>query len=91
MTPEHRRCGLGAQLLAAIVAHAQQQPGLEELILTVTVENLAAVHSLLRARSGDAAYWLVTIARNRLVDHWRPDLPVRAALYFPLMSAWCEL
>lgn len=27
----------------------------------------------------------------RLVGHWRPDLPVRAALYFPLMSAWCEL
>jgi precorrin-6B C5,15-methyltransferase / cobalt-precorrin-6B C5,C15-methyltransferase len=29
-----------------------------------SIENLAAVHSLLRARSGDAAYWLVTIARG---------------------------
>ena len=27
----------------------------------------------------------------RLVSLWRPDLPVRAALYFPLMRAWCEL
>jgi len=29
-----------------------------------SIENLAAVHAMLRARSGDAAYWLVTIARG---------------------------
>ena len=29
-----------------------------------SIENLATVHALLRARSGDAAYWLVTIARG---------------------------
>ena len=29
-----------------------------------SIENLAAVHALLRARSGDAAYWMVNIARG---------------------------
>ena len=29
-----------------------------------SIENLAAVHAMLRARSSDAAYWLVTIARG---------------------------
>ena len=29
-----------------------------------SIENLAAVHALLRAQSDDAAYWLVTIARG---------------------------
>ena len=29
-----------------------------------SIENLTAVHSLLRARSGDAAYWMVNIARG---------------------------
>jgi precorrin-6B C5,15-methyltransferase / cobalt-precorrin-6B C5,C15-methyltransferase len=29
-----------------------------------SIENLTAVHAMLRARSGDAAYWLVTIARG---------------------------
>jgi precorrin-6Y C5,15-methyltransferase (decarboxylating) len=29
-----------------------------------SIENLAAVHSLLRARSADAAYWMVNIARG---------------------------
>jgi precorrin-6B C5,15-methyltransferase / cobalt-precorrin-6B C5,C15-methyltransferase len=29
-----------------------------------SIENLAAMHSLLRARSGDAAYWMVNIARG---------------------------
>ncbi len=29
-----------------------------------SIENLAAVHALLRARSDDASYWLVTIARG---------------------------
>ncbi len=26
----------------------------------------------------------------RLAGHWRPGVPVKAALYFPLMRAWCE-
>lgn len=25
-----------------------------------------------------------------LAGYWRPDLPVKAALYFPLMGIWCE-
>ena len=29
-----------------------------------SIENLAAVHSLLRGHTGDVAYWLVTIARG---------------------------
>ena len=29
-----------------------------------SIENLAAVHAILRARSGDAAYWMVNIARG---------------------------
>jgi len=29
-----------------------------------SIENLASVHTMLRARSSDAAYWLVTIARG---------------------------
>ncbi|MGI9177609.1 MAG: cobalamin biosynthesis bifunctional protein CbiET, partial [Pirellulales bacterium] len=29
-----------------------------------SIENLAAMHSLLRARSSDAAYWMVNIARG---------------------------
>jgi precorrin-6Y C5,15-methyltransferase (decarboxylating) len=29
-----------------------------------SIENLAAVHAFLRARSGDAAYWMVNIARG---------------------------
>jgi precorrin-6Y C5,15-methyltransferase (decarboxylating) len=29
-----------------------------------SIENLAAVHALLRSRSGDAAYWMVNIARG---------------------------
>ena len=29
-----------------------------------SIENLAAVHALLRAQSGDAAYWMVNIARG---------------------------
>jgi precorrin-6Y C5,15-methyltransferase (decarboxylating) len=29
-----------------------------------SIENLAAVHALLRARAGDAAYWMVNIARG---------------------------
>jgi precorrin-6Y C5,15-methyltransferase (decarboxylating) len=29
-----------------------------------SIENLAAVHALLRTRSDDAAYWMVNIARG---------------------------
>jgi precorrin-6Y C5,15-methyltransferase (decarboxylating) len=29
-----------------------------------SIENLAAVHAFLRARSGDAAYWMVNVARG---------------------------
>ncbi len=29
-----------------------------------SIENLAAVHSLLRARAGDASYWMINIARG---------------------------
>jgi precorrin-6Y C5,15-methyltransferase (decarboxylating) len=29
-----------------------------------SIENLAAVHAFLRARSADAAYWMINIARG---------------------------
>lgn len=49
VAPEQRGRGLGMQLLAAIVAHARQQPGLEELVLSVTVGNDAALRLYLAA------------------------------------------
>jgi precorrin-6B C5,15-methyltransferase / cobalt-precorrin-6B C5,C15-methyltransferase len=40
------------------------KPGGRLVSVCNSIENLAAVHAMLRARSGDAAYWLVTIARG---------------------------
>lgn len=40
--PEHRRHGLGRQLVDAVIDHARRQEGLEELILAVTIGNTAA-------------------------------------------------
>ncbi|MBU6276782.1 MAG: precorrin-6y C5,15-methyltransferase (decarboxylating) subunit CbiE [Planctomycetes bacterium] len=40
------------------------RPGGRLVTACQSIENLATVHALLRARSGDAAYWLVTIARG---------------------------
>ncbi|MDA0254620.1 MAG: precorrin-6y C5,15-methyltransferase (decarboxylating) subunit CbiE [Planctomycetota bacterium] len=40
------------------------QPGGRLVTACNSIENLAAVHALLRARSADAAYWMVNIARG---------------------------
>ena len=40
------------------------KPGGRLVTACQSIENLATVHALLRARSSDAAYWLVTIARG---------------------------
>ncbi len=47
--PEFRRRGIGAALLDEALSHARQLGGLRQLILTVTVNNLAAC-SLYRSR-----------------------------------------
>jgi GNAT superfamily N-acetyltransferase len=40
--PEHRRRGIGRQLVEAVIDHARRIEGLEELVLAVTVGNTAA-------------------------------------------------
>jgi len=52
VAPEQRGQGLGMELVQALVDHTRQQPGLEQLRLTVTVGNAAAEQ--LYARAGFA-------------------------------------
>jgi precorrin-6Y C5,15-methyltransferase (decarboxylating) len=40
------------------------KPGGRLVTACNSIENLAAVHALLRARSTDASYWMVNIARG---------------------------
>jgi precorrin-6Y C5,15-methyltransferase (decarboxylating) len=40
------------------------RPGGRLVTACNSIENLAAVHAILRARSADAAYWMVNIARG---------------------------
>lgn len=47
--PEHRRRGLGRQLVEAVIDHARRQEGLEELMLAVTIGNTSAEVLYLRA------------------------------------------
>ena len=42
VAPEHGRCGIGAALLRHAIDEARAQPGLEQLVLTVTQTNVAA-------------------------------------------------
>jgi RimJ/RimL family protein N-acetyltransferase len=42
VAPEHGRRGIGASLLRRVIETAQAQPGLEQLVLTVTETNVAA-------------------------------------------------
>ena len=42
VAPEHRRCGVGTALLAHLVDAARREPGVEQLVLTVTDSNVAA-------------------------------------------------
>jgi RimJ/RimL family protein N-acetyltransferase len=42
VAPEHGRRGIGAALLRRAIDEARAQPGLEQLVLTVTETNLAA-------------------------------------------------
>jgi precorrin-6Y C5,15-methyltransferase (decarboxylating) len=52
--------------VASLVEQAWEQlrPGGRLVTNCNSIENLAAVHALLRARSDDAAYWMVNIARG---------------------------
>lgn len=52
--------------VAMLVDQAWQRlkPGGRLVTACNSIENLAAMHSLLRSRSGDAAYWMVNIARG---------------------------
>jgi RimJ/RimL family protein N-acetyltransferase len=47
--PEQRRRSLGRQLVDAVINHTRRQPGLEELILAVTIGNTAAERLYLQA------------------------------------------
>jgi len=42
VAPEHLRRGVGSALLRHLVNEAKQQPGLAQLVLTVTATNIAA-------------------------------------------------
>lgn len=42
VAPEHGRRGMGAALLRRVIETAQSQPGIEQLVLTVTDSNVAA-------------------------------------------------
>jgi precorrin-6Y C5,15-methyltransferase (decarboxylating) len=52
--------------VAMLVEQAWQRlkPGGRLVTACNSIENLASMHSLLRSRSGDAAYWMVNIARG---------------------------
>ncbi len=52
--------------VAMLVAEAWKrlQPGGRLVTACNSIENLAAVHAMLRAQSSDAAYWMVNIARG---------------------------
>lgn len=43
VTPSFRGCGLGRQLLAMMIERAQELPGLEHVLLSVTSENAVAL------------------------------------------------
>ena len=58
--------GGSGRAVASLVEQAWEQlkPGGRLVTNCNSIENLAAVHALLRARSDDAAYWMVNIARG---------------------------
>jgi len=45
-------------------AWSRLKPGGRLVTACNSIENLAAMHTLLRSRSNDAAYWMVNIARG---------------------------
>jgi precorrin-6Y C5,15-methyltransferase (decarboxylating) len=58
--------GGSGRAIASLVEQAWEKlrPGGRLVTNCNSIENLAAVHALLRARSDDAAYWMVNIARG---------------------------
>jgi precorrin-6Y C5,15-methyltransferase (decarboxylating) len=58
--------GGSGRAVASLVEQAWERlaPGGRLVTNCNSIENLAAVHALLRARSDDAAYWMVNIARG---------------------------
>jgi precorrin-6Y C5,15-methyltransferase (decarboxylating) len=64
--PDSISVGGSGRAVASLVEQAWEQlrPGGRLVTNCNSIENLAAVHALLRARSDDAAYWMVNIARG---------------------------
>ncbi len=64
--PDSIYVGGSGRAVANLVEQAWEQlkPGGRLVTNCNSIENLAAVHALLRARSDDAAYWMVNIARG---------------------------
>jgi len=64
--PDGIYVGGSGRSVASLVEQAWEQlkPGGRLVTNCNSIENLAAVHALLRARSDDAAYWMVNIARG---------------------------
>lgn len=64
--PDSIYVGGSGRAVASLVEQAWEQlkPGGRLVTNCNSIENLAAVHALLRARSDDAAYWMVNIARG---------------------------
>jgi precorrin-6Y C5,15-methyltransferase (decarboxylating) len=64
--PDSIYVGGSGRSVASLVEQAWEQlkPGGRLVTNCNSIENLAAVHALLRARSDDAAYWMVNIARG---------------------------
>jgi precorrin-6Y C5,15-methyltransferase (decarboxylating) len=64
--PDAIYVGGSGRHVAMLVEEAWKRlrPGGRLVTACNSIENLAAVHALLRARSGDSAYWMVNIARG---------------------------
>lgn len=65
-TPDAIYVGGSGRHVARLVEEAWKllKPGGRLVTSCNSIENLAAVHAFLRARSGDAAYWMVNVARG---------------------------
>lgn len=59
--PNHRRQGVGKELLTELLRHAESMPGLEQIRLVVTADNAAAI--ALFERFGFRAYGMEERAR----------------------------
>ena len=65
-TPDSIYVGGSGRAVTLLVEQAWERlkPGGRLVTSCNSIENLAAVHALLRSRSDDAGYWMVNIARG---------------------------